>query len=179
MRDAAAKVGGISLNSMLLPGPDSYENLVDILRRFRERRESLLTDIREWYHQIALVEQDQERFLWPSNDHQLEFDTYKLKVLSFGAACSPSTATEVKNVHAAQYEERSPRAVKAITQNHYVDDWLNSFDTDDEAIAIDREVKYKYIHSKAGLATRNWISSSPKVVEALDGDFEKSNAALN
>lgn len=57
-----------------------------------------------------------------------------MQVMTFGATCSPACAQFVKNTHAEKYKEDSPEAVEAIIHNHYVDDYLDSFDDMGKAI---------------------------------------------
>lgn len=47
--DAAATSNGVSLNSMLLTGPDLLNPILDILFRFREFKVGLSADIREMF----------------------------------------------------------------------------------------------------------------------------------
>lgn len=98
--DGAAKVDGISLNSVLLTGPDLLEPLPDVFRRFREKKIALTGDLKEMFHQIAVTEDDQDsqRFLWHDvpNGLEQEPDEYILMVDSFGLRCSPTTAQYVK-----------------------------------------------------------------------------------
>ena len=101
---------------------------------------------------------------------------YVLQVMSFGASCSPASAQYVKNLNAREHIEKYPRAEKAIRENHYVDDWLESFHTEEEARKVAKDVKY--VHSKGGLEIRNWISNSIKVTSSL-GENYSENEKMN
>lgn len=90
--------------------------------------------------------------------------------MSFGATCSPSSAQHIKNLNALQFVEKYPRAERAIRENTYVDDWLQSFDTETEAENVANEVKY--VHSQGGFEIRNWLSNSPQVSRSLGANSE-------
>ena len=58
---------GVSLNSFLPRGPDSYmNNLIGILLRWREEAVALVGDIRKMFNSVHLKEMDKHchRFLW-------------------------------------------------------------------------------------------------------------------
>lgn len=165
--DAAAKVDGVSLNYMLLKGPDQLTSLPSVLFGFRQRPVAICGDIKEMYHQVNVCEADQhaQRFLWRDGDSQREPDHYVMKVMTFGATCSPSAAQFVKNTNALKFAEKYPRAVTCIIQQHYVDDLLDSVDTEAEAIQLAKDVRM--IHQKAGFEIRNWHSNSANVLTEL------------
>ncbi|XP_065079196.1 uncharacterized protein LOC135702127 [Ochlerotatus camptorhynchus] len=133
--DAAAKVGGVSFNDMLLKGPDLLVSLVEVLLRFREGKIAVCSDIREMFLRILLREADKWSlcFLWRSSPED-EVQVYVINVAMFGATSSPCTAQFVKNKNALDYAELYPRAVDAIINNHYVDDFLDSVNSVEEAI---------------------------------------------
>lgn len=164
--DAAATAHGISLNSVLLKGPDQLTSLPSVLYRFREFKIAVCGDIREMYHQVLMREDDQhcQRFFW-KDERSAHPNVYIMKVMTFGASCSPSTAQFVMNQHAKMYENQFPAAVAAIARNHYVDDMLISVETEEEAIALAHDVKW--IHAKGGFEMRNWITNSSIVSAAL------------
>nr|XP_044248764.1 uncharacterized protein LOC123002519 [Drosophila takahashii] len=164
--DAAARSEGISLNSLLLKGPAQLAPLVPILRRYRERRVAIGGDIAEMFHQVRIRAEDQryQRFIFIDPETQKR-ENYVMQVMTFGASCSPSCAQFVKNRNASEFEKQYPRAVKCILENHYVDDMLDSVDTEEEAINLARTVHH--IHSQAGFHIRNWVSNSRTVLEAL------------
>ncbi|XP_065079701.1 uncharacterized protein LOC135702570 [Ochlerotatus camptorhynchus] len=171
--DAAATVHGVSLNSVLLKGPDQLTSLLSVLVQFREFRVAVSGDIREMFHQVKMRENDQHclRFFWKDDDQATEPSVYVVQVMTFGACCSPSTAQYVKNSNAMQFERDHPEAVNAIVKRHYVDDMLVSVESAEEAIQLVQDVKR--IHASAGFEMRNWISNSRSVLAAVSEETTK------
>ncbi|XP_053699101.1 uncharacterized protein LOC128746075 [Sabethes cyaneus] len=173
--DAAATAHGISLNSLLMKGPDQLTSLLSVLIRFREFKVAVCGDIREMFHQVHMRTDDQhyQRFLWKSAEDS-EPSVYIVQVMTFGACCSPSIAQYVKNRNAKLFERDHPEAFDAITRQHYVDDMLVSMETVDEAVALAQQVKN--IHMQAGFEMRNWISNSSSVLVRLkEGTAEEKD----
>ncbi|XP_053690937.1 uncharacterized protein LOC128739468 [Sabethes cyaneus] len=163
--DAAAKVYGKSLNSALLKGPDLLSPLFAVLLRFRLHSVAVTGDIREMYHQVLIREDDQryQCFFWTDENGNLA--VYTMKVMTFGACCSPSSAQYVKNINAERFKNVYPEAYEAITKLHYVDDMLISVVSEEDAVRIANDVKY--VHAQGGFEMRNWISNSRRVTLAL------------
>ncbi|XP_044572122.1 uncharacterized protein LOC123257370 [Drosophila ananassae] len=166
--DAAAKVNSVSLNSALLKGPQRYKPLPAVLFHFREGTVGVCADIKEMFHQVLMQPQDtgSQRFLWRNGDDQREPDVYEMQVMTFGAACSPCSADYVKTVNASQYSSTNPRAALAIKEYHYVDDYVDSFTSEEEYIAVSTRVRE--IHADAGFHFCRFTSSSASVVKALN-----------
>ncbi|XP_058816670.1 uncharacterized protein LOC131679943 [Topomyia yanbarensis] len=164
--DAAAKVKGVSLNSMLLKGPDLLTSLTAVLFQFRQREVAITGDIREMFHQLYIRSQDRQSqlFLWRDNPNQ-PMKTLVMDVATFGSACSPCSAHFVKNLNAEEHAAVYPKATKAILENHYVDDFSDSFDTVEETIVQALDVQK--IHKKAGFELRNWSSNSNEVLRRV------------
>ncbi|XP_073819921.1 uncharacterized protein [Musca autumnalis] len=167
--DAAAKVNNISLNSELLKEPQNIAPLLSILYNFRRGQVAVGADICEMFHQVKIQPSDRisQRFLWRDGNQNKPPDDYEMQVMIFGAACSPCSAIFVMNENAKDHSGYNPRAIEAICQHHYVDDFVDSFDSVDEAINISKQVKE--IHSNGGFDLRNFISNSNDVTLALDG----------
>jgi hypothetical protein len=176
--DAAAKVNGVSLNDVLLKGPDQLCSLQQTLFKFRERNIGIAGDIKEMYHRVNIQREDQDsqRFLFRS-DKSKEPETYAMQAMTFGSTCSPASAQYVKNLNANKYVEEHPRAVEAIISRHYVDDWLDSFDTEEQALAVIREVTW--IHAQGGMEIRNWLSNSSSVMTSLGVTRREKELNLN
>lgn len=175
--DAAAKCKDVSLNSMLVKGPDQLSSLLGVLQRFRQHQYAVCGDIMQMFHQIQIrkADQDSQRFLWMDTfGNEL---TYVMQVMTFGATCSPSCAQFVKNLNANSYAESHPRAVIGITKNHYVDDFLDSLPTEAALIKLAQDVRS--IHKKGGFLIRNWISNSSVVLESLGENVCNNEKSLN
>ncbi|XP_055626587.1 uncharacterized protein LOC129768750 isoform X1 [Toxorhynchites rutilus septentrionalis] len=107
--DAAARVGDISLNSMLFVGPDLLTPLLKVICGFRQRQ----------------FDRQAQRFLFRSDPEQPP-TVYVMDVVIFGASCSPCLAQHIKNTNAKEYERTYQEAASAIINNTYVDDFLIS-----------------------------------------------------
>ncbi|XP_055915434.1 uncharacterized protein LOC129948452 [Eupeodes corollae] len=173
--DAAAPVAGISLNSCLLKGPQEYQPMPSVLFNFRVGAVAVCADIREMFHQVLIQSEDRnsQRFLWRFGNSEINPpDVYEMRVMTFGAACSPCSAQYVKSMNALEHLDTHPRAVKSILQHHYVDDFVDSFDSIDEAITISKQVRE--IHQHAGFELRSFSSNSSEVLSALEEEAESN-----
>lgn len=170
--DAAATVEGVSLNSKLMKGPQYYKPLPAVLFNFRVGAVAVCGDIKEMFHQILVAPEDRcsQRFLWRDNENQSP-DLYEMLVMTFGAACSPCIAHYVKDTNAVEFRDRYPRAVKSILDHHYVDDFVDSFESVSKAIEVAQQVRE--IHASAGYELRRFTSNSSEVVVALEGNMDK------
>lgn len=172
--DAAAKSDGVSLNDVLMKGPDRYNSLLGVLYKFRQGKVAICGDIKEMFHQVQIRDEDMcaQRFLWRANDKKKKPDVFAMKAMIFGAACSPSSAQEVKNRNALEFRTEFPEAVDAILHKHYVDDYLDSFSTEEKAYQTLQEVLK--IHKCGGFEMTNWLTNSQVIVEKL----QTSNVAV-
>lgn len=89
--DASATVDGVSLNSMLLKGPDFLTPLPAVMGRFRQRNVAVVGDIQEMYHQFYIRDQDKSAqcFLFRNSPNERPV-VYIMDVATFGSCCSPS-----------------------------------------------------------------------------------------
>ncbi|XP_017476429.1 PREDICTED: uncharacterized protein LOC108366518 [Rhagoletis zephyria] len=169
--DAAAKSGEVSLNSFLIKGPDLLIPLLNILFNFRMGAVAVCGDIAEMFHRIQLQEAyaDAQRFIWRDTG-ELLFSVHRLNVLSFGACCSPCIAHYVRDLNAYEHAAENSIAANAIKNHHYVDDFIDSTATVNEAIDLAKGVRD--IHAKGGFFMHNWTSNSPEVLAALQQEGE-------
>ncbi|XP_052752614.1 uncharacterized protein LOC128201063 [Galleria mellonella] len=181
VHDAAATNQGVSLNSLLLQGPDLLENLVGILFRFREGRIALTADIKEMFPQIRIREQDRDalRFLWRYNSiKDAPLKEYRMCAVIFGATSSPFIALYIKNKNAIFYQDRYPEAVDAIIHDHYtrprMDDYLGSLDNEDQAAQLAFDIVT--VHSKACFEMRGWLSNNKEALRLIPEELRAAHA---
>ncbi|XP_070071080.1 uncharacterized protein [Drosophila takahashii] len=175
--DAAATINGISLNTMLLKGPDENPPLTTILFKFRQGKIAVCADIKEMFLQVQVRKEDQDslRFLWRHGNRDAQVDTYKMIVLIFGAACSPSCAQYIKNINAENAEIYREQVIDAIQTKHYVDDFVASFESEDDALQISREVKR--VHKLGKFELRGFVSNSKIIQQSLNNTEENELVA--
>ncbi|XP_062704451.1 uncharacterized protein LOC134286794 [Aedes albopictus] len=164
--DAAAQVEGVSLNSQLLKGPDLLNSLPSVICVFRERPIAFGGDVREMFHQVQIIPADKhsQRFIFrfdPAQPPQI----YIMDVATFGATCSPCSVQHVMRENALECSSEFPEAAAAIIDKTYMDDYVDSANTIEEAIT--RSTQVREVHARAGFEMRNWVSNSRDVLHAL------------
>lgn len=136
-----------------------------MLFQFRERQVAICGDIEAMFHQVMIREADRSAQLFYWRDSPEKPLKTMVIVAIFGATCSPVHSQYLKNLNATQHEVDRPKAAAAIRNKHYVEDYLESVDTADEAVAMALEVAD--IHAKAGSHIRNWISNDQSVLQRI------------
>ena len=165
--DAAATFAGTSLNENLLVGPDLLNNLITILLHFRLGKISVMSDIKQMFNQVKahLHDQDSLRFLWRNNAAE-NIDEYVMTVHLFGKRDSPTVASyALKRSGWDEASNFNSKVIDAIENNFYMDDYLDSFDTSDEAIETANNLIRCLALSHFHLT--KWVSNSKAVMESI------------
>ena len=139
--NAASKYKGVSLNDALLTGPDLLCNLHGLLLRFRQYKVAVTADIEAMFMQVGIREEDQDalRFLWSDNNQER---TSKYQRLIFGATCSPACAIFVLQKCAHDNRQQHPKIFDSITKQFLMDDFIQTFSTEEEAANTATELKH-------------------------------------
>ena len=138
--DSSAQFEGISLNDVLLSGPDMNNSLLGVLIRFRKNPVAITADIQQMFHCFLVREdcRDVLRFLWhKDNDPHKEVVDYRMRVHVFGNSPSPAVAIYGLRRAAQEGEKEFGSDVRHfVERNFYMDDALQSVSTEEEAINL-------------------------------------------
>ncbi|KAG5675330.1 hypothetical protein PVAND_005240 [Polypedilum vanderplanki] len=141
--DFKSKVNGISYNSNVIGSLNLLNRIDVILNKAREGKFLIKGDIGEMFHQIYLTDEDAEsmRFLFRFSDEQ-EIQHYKLKVLPFGCASSPTISQFVKNKIAESMRDKNPIVYESLLYNTYMDDTIHSLSSKNTIVKLATDLKY-------------------------------------
>ena len=167
--DCSAQNEGVSLNSVLLQGPDLTNSLVAVLMRFRLEKIGIMEYIEAMYYQVQVPE-NQRRYLrflwWPNADFKNEPEEYEMCVHLFGALSSPSCANFALRQAATDNEDKlGIETANTLRRNFYVDDLLKSCTDDDSAIGS--IFKVQKMCEIGGFNLTKYISNSRKLIESI------------
>ena len=167
--DATAEFEEKSLNNSMLTGPKLQSELLEILLKFRERPIALGAEIEATFSRTRLTKADARyhRFLM-TEPTTGEVEVYQMNRLMFGDAASPFIAMATLHRTAEDYRGGQERACRAIKKNFYMDDYLDSLDSADEAIRVGRCVKD--ILGKGDFNLTKWTSNSAEVRRTFNGE---------
>ena len=117
--DARHKCEGVSLNDMLLTGPDLLRPLLGILFLFRVGEIAIKGDIRDMFLRVKIrpEDQDAQRFLWRGRDRKSSPRVFKMTSMIFVSKSSPCSANYVKNLNAEGFLSQSPESAAAIKKH--------------------------------------------------------------
>ncbi len=164
--DASARTtSGSSLNDQLLPGPNLYPPLTDVLIRFRCHSSAISADISKMFREILLnaEERDWHRFLFRAADNSIR--DARMKRLTFGVKSSPFLATQVLRRHAHTHLDSHPTAAQTILNDFYVDDVLSGATSTELAFDLHKELCDLF--SKAGMNLRKWRTNDPELKQLI------------
>ena len=167
--DSSASHEGVSLNDVLLTGPDLNNSLLGVLMRFRKEQVAITADIEHMFHCFVVKEdhRDYLRFLWyRDNDPTCNVVDYRMRVHLFGNSPSPAVAVYGLRRAAKEAEaEYGSDARKLIEREFYVDDALKSFATEEEAISV--LGRTQKMLSASNLRLHKIASNRPAVIHAF------------
>ena len=138
--------------------------------RFREGPIALTADIESMFLQLQVPERDKSclRFLWrPTVNEPVQIYEYQRHV--FGAKNSPTCANYALKRVAIHNEDEFPIAAKTIQNNFYMDDFIKSVETPEEAIKVFKQLQP--LLSKHGFELKKWITNSDVVTNAIPEDL--------
>ena len=128
--DCSAKYKNVSLNGILLQGPDLTNQLVGVLSRFRKEQVAFFGDIEKMFYRVKVPEEQQDflRFVWwEDGDLDKEIKDYRMTVHLFGAVSSPSCANYALRKTADDNVGKYDTEVTSILKDgFYVGDLLES-----------------------------------------------------
>ena len=176
--DGAARCGGTSLNDHLHQGPDLINNLAGVLMRFRLHEVALMADIKAMFHQVLVPSEQRDvlRFLWwPEGDINQTPATYRMTRHIFGLRSSPACAAfAMRQAARDQSGNFNPAAASAVLEDFYVDDFLRSVPTMDEAFLLVRQLPE--LLERGGFQLVKWSSNCPEVEEVIPEERRASRS---
>ena len=137
--DAAARYNGLSLNDMLIQGPDLNNRLRGVLLRFRERPVAIGADIEAMFNNFKVPEEQRDllRFFWyQDNNCSLPLATYRATSHIFGCNSSPAVAIYGLKFCATESWPEEYNDAKQYINSFYMDDGLFSADSAETATNI-------------------------------------------
>lgn len=167
--DCSATYERVSLNQLLLTGPDLINSLTGVLCRFRQHPVAFMCDIKKMFHQFLVdrKHRDYLRFLWWENgDPNNKILEYRMKVHLFGAASSPGCANFALKHHAKVHEKLFPEAARFIEEDFYVDDGLHSCETQEQAITLIEDTRN--LCQRGGLFLHKFLSNNANIAKLVN-----------
>ena len=174
--DAKASTGGISINDLLLGGPNLTNSLASILLSFRAKRYVFTTDISAFFHQVYLDEPDIDsfRYLWFSDRSMKSVQMKRFLSHIFGSVASSFVTSYCLRRHAETCQGRFPEnVIRTISEEFYVDDGQGGEDELDDAV----QLKDNLIAAmkSGGFDLSKWKGNHPKLAQADSSKVKESD----
>ena len=126
-----------------------------------------MADIEKMFHQVLVREQDREalRFVWRTNKKE-QFRDMRMDIHPFGKVDSPCCCLwALKKTATNSITNIIARAKEAITENFYMGDYLDSFNTQSEAMEISQQVMAALKQGRFRLT--KWSSNDSWILDNL------------
>ena len=165
--NAAFKFRGISLKDNLLTRPDLLQNLIGIIFRFREQKIAITADLEAMFLQVKVPPEDCKvlSFLWRDNPNE-PIKVYEYGRHIFGAKSSPTCANFALQQVAKDKAHESPQITKLIMRNFYMDDFVKSVPSAEQAIEFYNMLRAML--ERGGFHLTKWISNCEQTMTSID-----------
>ncbi|XP_075253268.1 uncharacterized protein LOC142345070 [Convolutriloba macropyga] len=132
--NGAAKFHGTFLHKSLLTGPELLQNLIPVLLRFRRHQFAVSANIERMFSQVGVPNRDHPSllFLW-WEDPTPNVEVYQYTRHIFGAADSHTCANYELQRTGRDNIGQYPEASKAVLEDFYMDDYLDSVECPERA----------------------------------------------
>lgn len=150
--------GGLSLNDLLVKGPNSILPIVEVQVYFRTLNEIVVWDYQKAYNTVWTTPREMHvrRLVWRDSKED-RWDTYGIRKMHFGDKCAAAGLEVSKNKTADKGADIDPVAAEAIKRG-YVDDGLGGGTKE----VVDRMVGTETYHKE----TKSWTYTGtvPKIM---------------
>ncbi|XP_033099916.1 uncharacterized protein LOC117103471 [Anneissia japonica] len=165
--DSSATFQGVSLNKVLLKGPDLTNGLVGVLMRFRREGVAVCGDIESMFYCFGVAEEHKNflRFFWhEENDISKPLVEYRMCKHLFGNKPSPAVANYgIRDI----IKNADPDVVEFVNNNFYVDDGLTSCEDHETAISLVKRTQAALMDG-GKIRLHKIASNSQEVLNAFD-----------
>jgi len=160
--DAKAKYNGVSLNGHILDSPNRMNDLSLILTRMRRFKFLFAGDITEMFLQISLAASDR-----PFHRFTFQDEHYQFTRILFGNKASPNISQKV--LAALCSDKDAPQASETIRKSCYMDDCIDSRDSEEEIAALARELPKLLMGG--GMKICKIYCNSPMALKEIDSEL--------
>ncbi len=171
--DSSAHHEGVSLNDVLLSGPDMNNTLLGVLMRFRKEEVAITADIEQMFYCFLVREDNRNflRFLWfRNNDPSEDITEYRMRVHVFGNSPSPAVAIYCLR---QSVKDSDPDVKNFVNRDFYVDDGLKSLPTAKAAVDLLKDTQRTLAGSN--LRLHKIASNSKEVLKAFPSQDHASD----
>lgn len=158
---------GVSLNSLLMKGPNMLNNIFGVQLRFRTYPVALVGDVAKMYNSIdtTVKERHLRRLLWRNMNSSEEPKVYGVEVVMFGDTPAAAIADEAVCRSADKGKEIDEVAAEKIKKDRFVDD-LATGDKDRESCMKLKESISKILGG-CGFKMKGFVMSGDNSEESL------------
>lgn len=165
---------GVSLNDILYEGPNIYNDVLDILLRFRMYKYAFTCDIVKMFRTIFVSKEQRPllRILWRDSEHE-PLKCIQLKTVTYGTKCAPYLACRTLRHLAKIYEQDFPVAAEVVKSECYMDDFLCGGSTIENTQNTCRQLVQ--LLEKGHFKLHKWATNEPKVLEFVQSEQTQTN----
>ena len=149
------------------------QNLIYVLLGFRQHPFAVSADIEGMFLQVGVLPCDQPslRFLW-REDPTSNVVVHQYTRQIFGAKDSPTCANYALQRTARDNAKEYPEAAKAVLENFYMGDYLDSVESPERALIRSKELVH-LLHL-GGFKLTKFVSKVPDLTDRIDGSAQST-----